>query len=78
MMLKLKNAPKLIKAIETFPDSLFNIFKNSIQQSGMNQYDHFRATVLSTYPVDGIEGDGEMDKLIPVGIVWMKEKKQRK
>ena len=39
--------------------------------NGVNQYDHFLATVLNAYSVDDIDGDGERDELIPAGIVWM-------
>lgn len=40
-------------------------------QSGMNQYDHFLATVRNAYAIDDIDGDGEKDELIPAGILWM-------
>lgn len=39
--------------------------------NGINQYDHFLATVRNAYAADDIDGDGERDKLIPAGIVWM-------
>lgn len=39
--------------------------------NGVNQYDHFLATVANAYAVDDIDGDGERDELIPAGIVWM-------
>ncbi|QGY47352.1 hypothetical protein GM418_27900 [Maribellus comscasis] len=39
--------------------------------NGINQFDHFLATVLNAYSVDDIDGDGERDELIPAGIVWM-------
>jgi len=39
--------------------------------SGINQYDHFLATIKNAYSVKDIDGDGEEDELIPVGIVWM-------
>jgi len=38
---------------------------------GVNQYDHFLATVRAALAVDDIDGDGEPDTLIPAGIVWM-------
>ncbi len=38
---------------------------------GVNQYDHFLATVHRAMSVDDIDGDGEKDRLIPAGIVWM-------
>ena len=39
--------------------------------SGVNQYDHFLATVRAAFGVADIDGDGEADRLIPAGIVWM-------
>jgi hypothetical protein len=38
---------------------------------GVNQYDHFLATLRYALRVDDIDGDGENDTLIPAGIVWM-------
>lgn len=38
---------------------------------GINQYDHFLATVRRATAVRDIDGDGENDRLIPAGIVWM-------
>ena len=38
---------------------------------GVNQYDHFLATVRHALSIDDIDGDGESDTLIPAGIVWM-------
>jgi hypothetical protein len=38
---------------------------------GVNQYDHFLATVRHAMSVDDIDGDGEADTLVPRGIVWM-------
>jgi hypothetical protein len=37
----------------------------------VNQYDHFLATVRNALSVSDIDGDGESDRLIPSGIVWM-------
>ena len=37
----------------------------------INQYDHFLATVVHATAVRDIDGDGEEDRLIPAGIVWM-------
>ncbi|HBL11849.1 MAG TPA: hypothetical protein DD379_10650 [Cyanobacteria bacterium UBA11162] len=39
--------------------------------NGINQYDHFLATVKNAMSVDDIDGDGESDVLVPAGIVWM-------
>jgi len=40
-------------------------------QTGINQWDHFLATLRSALAVQDIDGDGEMDQLIPHGILWM-------
>ena len=39
--------------------------------SGVNQYDHFLATLRHAFGVADIDGDGENDRLIPAGILWM-------
>ena len=39
--------------------------------SGVNQYDHFLATVRHAFADSDIDDDGESDRLIPAGIVWM-------
>jgi Carbohydrate esterase, sialic acid-specific acetylesterase len=39
--------------------------------AGVNQYDHFLATLRNATEVNDIDGDGEPDRLIPAGIVWM-------
>jgi hypothetical protein len=39
--------------------------------SGINQYDHFLATVRNAMAVEDIDGDGIPDELVPAGIVWM-------
>ena len=39
--------------------------------AGVNQYDHFLATVRHAMADQDIDDDGEVDRLIPVGIVWM-------
>ena len=38
---------------------------------GVNQYDHFLATVKNAMKSSDIDGDGEAATLIPAGIVWM-------
>jgi hypothetical protein len=39
--------------------------------NGINQYDHFLATVSGALGAGDIDGDGREDRLIPAGIVWM-------
>ena len=39
--------------------------------TGVNQYDHFLATLKNAWAVSDIDGDGENDELIPAGILWM-------
>ena len=39
--------------------------------TGINQYDHFLATVRNALSVSDIDGDGGADRLIPSGIIWM-------
>lgn len=39
--------------------------------NGINQYDHFMATVKGALAVKDIDGDGKNDRLIPSGIIWM-------
>lgn len=41
------------------------------QGNGINQYDHFLATVRNAHEVTDIDGDGSPDRLIPAGILWM-------
>lgn len=38
---------------------------------GVNQYDHFLATIRMATAVRDIDGDGEEDRLVPAGILWM-------
>jgi hypothetical protein len=40
-------------------------------RDGINQYDHFLATVRNAMAVGDIDGDGADDVLVPAGIVWM-------
>ncbi|MEM6347648.1 MAG: sialate O-acetylesterase [Bacteroidota bacterium] len=40
-------------------------------KTGINQWDHFLATMRSALAVQDIDGDGEVDELIPYGILWM-------
>ncbi len=39
--------------------------------NGVNQYDHFLATLRRALVVRDIDGDGTDDTLVPAGIVWM-------
>ncbi len=39
--------------------------------TGINQYDHFLATIRNAMAVKDIDGDGAEDRLIPSGIIWM-------
>ena len=39
--------------------------------TGINQYDHFLATIRRAMSVRDINGDGRDDRLVPAGIVWM-------
>jgi hypothetical protein len=38
---------------------------------GINQYDHFLATIRHAMSARDIDGDGQDDRLIPAGIIWM-------
>ena len=38
---------------------------------GINQYDHFLATLRYAFAQNDIDGDGTQDRLIPSGILWM-------
>lgn len=44
---------------------------NFNDSNGINQYDHFLATVRTAMSIVDIDGDGENDQLIPAGIIWM-------
>lgn len=39
--------------------------------NGVNQYDHFVATVKGALAAGDIDGDGKKDMLVPSGIIWM-------
>lgn len=41
------------------------------EHAGVNQYDHFLATIRHAFAARDIDGDGEDDTLVPAGIVWM-------
>ncbi len=38
---------------------------------GVNQYDHALAAMRNALSVTDVDGDGEPDRLIPTGIIWM-------
>lgn len=38
---------------------------------GINQYDHFLATVRNALARRDINGDGRADRIVPAGIIWM-------
>ncbi len=40
-------------------------------ENGVNQYDHFLATLRHAFAARDIDGDGMDDVLVPAGIVWM-------
>jgi len=42
-----------------------------LEGNGINQYDHFLASLENALALKDIDGDGYDDKLIPSGIVWM-------
>jgi hypothetical protein len=39
--------------------------------NGINQWDHYLAALRAATSVQDIDGDGEPDRLVPRGIVWM-------
>ncbi|MFQ5703782.1 MAG: sialate O-acetylesterase [Gemmatimonadales bacterium] len=39
--------------------------------AGINQYDHFLATVKHAMAISDVDGDGVADVLVPKGIIWM-------
>jgi len=41
------------------------------RSTGINQYDHFLATVRHAMSIGDINSDGEADTLVPKGIIWM-------
>lgn len=40
-------------------------------KNGINQYDHYLATIKNAFAISDIDGDGENDILVPHGILWM-------
>jgi hypothetical protein len=45
--------------------------ENYTKGNGINQFDHFLATVKNAYSFSDINGDGKIEELVPSGIVWM-------
>lgn len=41
------------------------------EKTGVNQYDHFLTTLRNAFEPTDIDLDGELDTLVPAGIVWM-------
>ncbi|MBU3022967.1 sialate O-acetylesterase [Aestuariibacter sp. A3R04] len=41
------------------------------KKQGINQFDHFLTTVRQAFEEQDIDLDGELDTLLPAGIVWM-------
>lgn len=39
--------------------------------NSINQYDHALATIKNSLSINDIDGDGEIDSLVPTGIIWM-------
>ena len=44
---------------------------NGGEHRNINQYDHFLATVRNAFANADVDHDGTLDKLNPIGIVWM-------
>lgn len=44
---------------------------DNYEGNGVNQYDHCLATIRHALEKQDIDGDGEVDTLVPAGIVWM-------
>lgn len=59
-------------AIDTAAAGAFGAWDPDFRgDGGINQYDHFLATLRQAMRVDDINGDGARDVLIPAGILWM-------
>ena len=48
-----------------------DFFDGSGEGAGVDQYDHFLATLRHAFAERDIDGDGAADTLIPAGILWM-------
>lgn len=58
-------------AIDTLTPSFGTWDPDFHGENGVNQYDHFLATLRHAFAARDIDGDGEDDVLAPAGIVWM-------
>jgi hypothetical protein len=59
-------------SIDSLAASYFGSWEPDFRgENGVNQYDHFLATIRNALKIDDINGDGKKDVLIPNGILWM-------
>lgn len=59
-------------AIDSAAAGVFGAWEPDFRgETGINQYDHFLATVGNAMASGDIDGDGHNDTLIPAGIIWM-------
>jgi len=59
-------------SIDSLATGRFGCWEPDYQGStGINQYDHFLLTVRTAMNASDIDGDGNVDVLVPAGIVWM-------
>jgi hypothetical protein len=58
-------------SIDTAANSYGTWDPDFVSGSGVNQYDHFLATLRNATAHSDIDGDGAPDRLNPAGIVWM-------
>ncbi len=59
-------------SIDASSAGIFGCWEPDFRDSnGINQYDHFLATLRNALAVKDIDGDGEEDILITAGVIWM-------
>jgi len=59
-------------SIDSLAAAHFGCWEPDFQdKKGINQYDHFLATLTQAFQSKDMDGNGEEDVLIPMGIVWM-------